>query len=137
MLAATAPAVKFPTFSTPEQTGCSIATDQALAIFWTLVERLHAAADEHPPIHHVEEALFRELLKLGRSLLQAFLALSGDGDVGPSLTALGAGPSESPPVLPRLDTPRTRPYLSIFGDIPIARVCYGQDRVEAAPLDAR
>ncbi len=137
MLAATAPAVKFPTFSTPEQAGCSIATDQALSIFWTLVERLHAAADEQQPIHHVEEALFRQLLKMGRSLLQAFLALSGDGDVGPSLTVLGEGRSESPQDLPRLDAPRTRAYLSIFGEIPIARVCYAEGRVEAAPLDAR
>jgi hypothetical protein len=137
MLAATAPAVKFPTFTTPEQTGCAIATDEAHSIFWTLVERLRAAAEEHQPIHRVEETLFGELLKMGRSLLQAFLALSGDGDVGPNLAVAGEGPSESPQVLPRLDTPRTRPYLSIFGEVPIARVCYGQGRVEAAPLDAQ
>jgi hypothetical protein len=137
MLAVTASAVKFPTFPTPEQAGCASAVDQSLAVFWTLVERLHAAADQHQPIHQVEETVFRELLVMGRSLLQAFLALSGDGDVGPTLDVFGEGPSESPRVLPRLDEPRTRPYLSIFGAIPVTRVCYGQDRGEAAPLDAQ
>ena len=39
--------------------------------------------------------------------------------------------------MPRLDGSRSRPYLSIFGAISISRVCYGPDRVEAAPLDAR
>ena len=33
--------------------------------------------------------------------------------------------------------PRPRPYLSIFGEVAIARICYGHDRLEAAPLDAR
>ena len=35
------------------------------------------------------------------------------------------------------DTPYGRPYLSIFGEVTIERTCYGQDRVEAAPLDAQ
>jgi hypothetical protein len=133
MLAATAPAVKFPTSDTPEQK----AVGQALNIFWTLVERLHAAADQQQPIHHVEETIFRDLLAMGRSMLQAFLALSGDGDAGPTLPVPGDGPSVPPQVLTRLDALRSRPYLSIFGEITIARVCYGHDRVEAAPLDAQ
>src|SRR5207253_1233851 len=53
------------------------------------------------------------------------------------LTVPGAGPSDPPRILPRLDDPRTRPYLSIFGDVPVTRTCYGAGRVEAAPLDAR
>jgi hypothetical protein len=74
---------------------------------------------------------------MGGALLQAFLAASGDGDVGPTLSLLGAGPSEPPQVLPRIEDPRSRPYLSIFGEIAIERICYGHDRVEAAPLDAQ
>jgi hypothetical protein len=133
MLAAVAPTVKFPAPPTPEQA----AVDQALGLFWQLVARLHAAAERRQPIHEVEEAIFRDLLAMGRPLLQAFLDSSGDGDVGPILTVPGAPPSDSPQNLPRLDHPRSRPYLSIFGVIKIARVCYGQGRVEVAPLDAR
>ena len=67
----------------------------------------------------------------------SFLAASGDGDVGPTLTIPGEGPEEPPQVLPRLDEPRSRPYLSIFGEVTIERVGYGNDRLDAAPLDAR
>jgi hypothetical protein len=133
MLAAFTPTVKFSASPTPEQA----AVDHALNLFWTLVERLKSAADQQLPIHHVEEALFRQLLLMGHSLLAAFVAASGDGDVGPTLTLPGGRPSDSPQVLPKLDELRSRPYLSIFGEIPITRACYGQGRVEAAPLDAR
>ena len=136
MFAATAIPVKFDATSTPEQRACARATDRALTLFWTLVERLQAAAEQRQPIHQVEETIFRQLLAMGLSLLQAFVALSGDGDVGPTLTVPGDPPGDPPRVLPRLDTLRSRPYLSIFGEITIARVCYGDDRVDAAPLDA-
>jgi hypothetical protein len=133
MLAAVASTVKFPASRSPEQA----ALDQSLSVFWTLVERLHAAADQHQPIHRVEEAIFRDLLVMGRSLLQAFLASSGDGDLGSALTVPSDHPSQPPRVLPRLDRIRPRPYLSIFGEISITRVCYGEGRIEAAPLDAQ
>ena len=133
MLAAFNPAVKSPASPTPEQA----AIDQALKQFWSLVERLKSAAGQQQPIHHVEETIFRQLLVMGHSLLQAFLASSGQGDVGPTLTLPGDRPSDPPQVLPRLDEPRSRPYLSIFGAIPITRACYGHGRVEAASLDAR
>jgi hypothetical protein len=133
MLAAFTPPVKSPASPTPEQA----AIDQALNLFWTLVERLRSAADQQRPIHHVEETIFRQLLVMGRSFLQAFVASSGNGDVGPTLSLLGDPPSDPPRVLSRLDQRRSRPYLSIFGEIPVTRTCYGHDRVEAAPLDAR
>ncbi len=133
MLAAVAPTVKFPATPTPEQAS----VDQAVSIFWTIVERLHAATERQQPIHQVEEMIFRQLLVMGRSLLQAFLASSGDGDVGPILTLAGEGPDDLPRAWPRLDQPRRRPYLSIFGGIEITRAGYGQDRLEAAPLDAQ
>lgn len=133
MLAAAMPAVKSPATFTPEQA----AVDHALNSFWTLVERIKHDAAGRQPIHHVEETLFRQLLVMGHSLLQAFLAASGDGDVGPTLSLDGQSPSQTPRVLPRLDEHRSRPYLSIFGPTQITRACYGQGRVEAAPLDAR
>ena len=73
--------------------------------------------------------------RLGRWLLESFLDLAGHGDVGPTLTISGdSGPDRE---LPRLDQPHKRPYLSIFGEIDIERICYGHGRVEAAPLDAQ
>lgn len=137
MLAAAAPAVKLRDLVTPEQRGCSMAIDRALNTFWNLVEQLHAAADDRQPIHKVEEVIFRQLLVIGQDLLRAFLDRAGDGDAGPTLTVPGDTASEPPQVLPRLDTPRSRPYLSIFGEMAIKRVGYGHDRLEAAPLDAR
>jgi hypothetical protein len=133
MLAAFNPAVKSPALPTPEQAG----VDHALNLFWTTVERLKSAADQQLPIHHVEETLFRQLLLMGHSLLGAFVASSGPGDVGPTLTLPGERPSDPPRVWPKLDEMRSRPYLSIFGEITITRACYGPGRVEAAPLDAR
>jgi hypothetical protein len=53
------------------------------------------------------------------------------------LTIPGETPSEPTPTPPRLDSPRSRPYLSIFGEVAIERTCYGHDHLEAAPLDAR
>jgi hypothetical protein len=137
MLTATAPAVKLPTCPTPEQAACAKAVDRSLNTFSSLVERLHCAADQQQPIHQVEEAIFRDLLAMGHELLQAFLGLSGDGDAGPTLSALGDGPDDPPQALPRLDQPRRRSYLSIFGEVEVERVGYGHDRLEAAPLDAR
>src|SRR5947209_9500988 len=95
------------------------------------------AADQQHPIHQVEETLFRELLVIGRCLLQAFLDMSGTGDVGPTLTRAGESPSDPDQELPRLDPRHKRPYLSVFGAMPIERTCYGRDRIEAVPLDAR
>src|SRR3954470_23947422 len=89
MFAATSPSVKFDAPSTPEQRAAAMAIDASLALFWALVERLHAAADQRQPIHQVEETVFRQLLAMGLSLLQAFLATSGDGDAGPTLTLPG------------------------------------------------
>src|SRR5512135_1045907 len=137
MLAAAAPAVKLRDLVTPEQRGCSMAIDRAHNTFWNLVEQLHAVADDRQPIHKVEEVIFRQLLVIGQDLLRAFLDRAGDGDAGSALTIPGDTASEPPQVLPRLDTPRSRPYLSIFGEMAIKRVGYGHNRLEAAPLDAR
>ena len=129
MLAAAARTVKLAADTTPEQQGCSLAIDQALSLFWTSVGRLQEAADQERPIHQVEEVIFRDLLAIGRSLLRAFLASSGTGDVGPTLTLPGGGPDEPPQVLPRLDTPRSRPYLSIFGEVTNAQGREVVDRI--------
>lgn len=137
MLATGAPLVKLAPDTTPEQQSCARDIDQALTTFWTLVERTRDAAEREQPIHQVEEVIFRDVLKIGLAMLRAFLALSGDGDVGSTLTVPGDGPGEPPQALPRLEAPRSRPYLSVFGEVTIERVGYGHDRLEVAPLDAR
>ncbi len=130
-------AVKFPAHSTPEQRACQKHIDQGLQTFWSLVEHLQHAAQEHQAIDRVEEMIFRHLLVLGRWMLGTFLDLAGAGDVGPTVTVSGDSGSDADQELPRLDQSRKRPYLSIFGPIDIERICYGHGRVEAAPLDAQ
>src|SRR5436305_2501116 len=137
MLTPTAAAVKFDLPLTPEQQACATKIDQGLKTFWNVVERMRHAAERQQPIPQAEEILSRDHLVIGRWLLQAFLDMVGTGDVGPILTVAGDSPSDPDQELPRLDQPRKRPYLSIFGEIDIARTCYGHDRVEAAPLDAQ
>ncbi len=137
MLTTTAAAVKFALPSTPEQTACATKIDEGLQTFWNVVEHLQHAADRQQPIHEVEETLFRHLLVMGHWLLEAFLDMAGTGDVGPILTVASDSPANPDQELPRWDQPHTRPYLSIFGEVAMERTCYGQDRVEAAPLDAQ
>src|SRR4051794_17969655 len=102
MLTGAAPLVKFAPDTTPEQQSCASDIDQALGIFWALVERIQDAADQERPIHQVEEIIFRDILALGLALLRSFLAASGDGDVGATLTIPGETPDVPPHVLPRL-----------------------------------
>ena len=70
MLTGAAPLVKLVPGTTPEQQSCARDVDQALTLFWTLVERLQDAADDQKPIHHVEEMIFRDVLKIGHALLR-------------------------------------------------------------------
>jgi hypothetical protein len=137
MLAPAAATVKFDLPSTPELAACATKIDEGLQTFWNLVEHLQHAAERQQPIHQVEETIFRKLLVIGHWLLQGFLDMAGTGDVGPTLTVAGDSPSDPDRELPRLDPPHRRPYLSIFGEVTIERTCYGQGRVEAAPLDAQ
>lgn len=67
----------------------------------------------------MERELFRQLLGLGHSLLSAFVAQQGDGDLGPQ--------AETPDgrVVRRLPEAHDRRYVSIFGEMTIARVAHG------------
>ena len=137
MLTRPVAAVKFDLSSTPEQAACAMKIDEGLKTFWNVVEHMQHAANRRQPIHQVEETIFRDLLVIGNWLLQAFLDMAGTGDVGPTLKVASDSPSDPDQNLPRLEQPHRRPYLSIFGEVTIERTCYGQDRVEAAPLDAQ
>ena len=124
MLAPSIAAVKFDLPSTPEQRACSQNIDEGLNTFWALVQAApESAADQRQPIHEVEETAFRQLLIVGRWLLQAFLDMAGSGDVGPTMVVAGDSPDDPDRELPRLEQTHTRPYLSIFGEINID-TCY-------------
>ena len=115
--------VKFDLPSTPEQAACAMKIDEGLKTFWNLVEHMQHAADRRQPIHQVEETIFRNLLVIGNWLLQAFLDMSGTGDVGPTLTVASDSPSDPDQQLPRLEQPHQRRYLSSFGEVAMERTC--------------
>ena len=95
-----------------------------------LVER---AVERGERIDEVERELFAQLLTVGRTCLEAFVAAQGDGDVGQEVQRDGR-------CLRRLEDRHPRRYLSIFGELRIERFVYavraGQ-KVEHAPLDQR
>jgi hypothetical protein len=80
----------------------------------------------------VERGVFKMLLELGKSFMEAFFELSGDGDVGETCELNGK-------VLKRLEKLRVRPYHSIFGVISVSRRAYAiREKQKAhAPLDGR
>jgi hypothetical protein len=91
------------------------------------------ASSQTERIDQVERELFSQLLLLGRTLLQGFVAAQGKGDAGPTLEHEGRTLRRSAEVHPRR-------YLSIFGELSIERWVYGErerQKCEAAPLDAR
>ncbi|MGB6969852.1 MAG: ISKra4 family transposase [Methyloceanibacter sp.] len=101
---------------------------QAMEVF------VEQAADDEQRIDQVERELFNRLLAIGRTLLEAFVAVQGDGDAGSKL------PTPDGRTLRRLKRKHTRRYLSIFGEILLRRWVYAKrekQRIERAPLDER
>jgi hypothetical protein len=90
------------------------------------------ASGQQERIDKVERSLFAQLLALGRTLLEGFVAAQGDGDVGPTLDHDECTRKRSADVQPRR-------YLSIFGELRIERFVYAERPKQAAvaPLDAR
>src|SRR5215217_761731 len=114
---------------TPEQ-----AALKAQEQFDALGDFVQRAARDGQRIDTVERELFRQLLGLGHSLLSSFVAQQADGDLGPQ-----AETSEGQ-LARRLPERHERRYVSIFGELTIARVAYGSregQRIERTPLDER
>jgi hypothetical protein len=114
---------------TPEQ-----AALKAQHQFDALRAFVHQAARDGQRIDTVERELFRQLLGLGHTLLSAFVAAAGDGDLGPE--------AETPEgrTVRRLPERHDRRYVSIFGELTVGRVVYGTregQRIERVPLDER
>ena len=92
------------------------------------------ALGEGMSIHETEEAIFRQVLELGRRALGWFIEGSGDGNLGPVLE-LPSGEK-----VQRLPIVRSRPYMSVFGEFEITRFVYGTregQKIEHVPLDSR
>jgi hypothetical protein len=114
---------------TPEQ-----AALKAQQQFDAVRDFVQQAARDGQRIDAVEREVFRQLLGLGHTLLSAFVAAQGDGDLGPE--------AETPEgcTVRRLPERHDRRYVSIFGELTIARVAYGTregQKIERVPLDER
>jgi hypothetical protein len=102
--------------------------------FDALRDFVQQAARDGQRIDAVERDVFRQLLGLGHSLLSAFVAAQGDGDLGPQ--------AETPEgrTVRRLPERHDRRYVSIFGGLTINRAVYGTregQKIEHVPLDQR
>jgi hypothetical protein len=114
---------------TPEQ-----AALKAQVQFDALRDFIQKAAREGQRIDAVERGLMRQLLALGHTLLTAFVAHQGDGDLGPEVETAGGRTAR------RLPERHDRRYVSIFGELAIDRFVYGTregQRIERVPLDER
>jgi hypothetical protein len=101
--------------------------------FETLCDWIRNAGEERLRIDQVERGLFARLLMLGLTLLKAFVAGFGRGDVGRAIEQAGR-------TLSRSAEPHRRRYVSIFGELSIERFVYAKrekQKIEHVPLDAR
>lgn len=108
---------------------------KAQVLFQGLQEVVEAALKNEQRIDLVERDLMRHLLQIGLAFVQAFVAGSGDGDVGATATPPGAAEPKC-----RLPEQHQRRYVSIFGELPIRRWVYGTregQKIEYLPLDER
>jgi hypothetical protein len=100
--------------------------------FDALRDFVRQAAHEKQRIDTVERGLMRQLLALGHTLLSAFVAQQGDGDLGPEAETAGGQTAR------RLPERHDRRYVSTFGELAIDRIAYGTregQRIERVPLD--
>jgi hypothetical protein len=123
-------------FSPTKGTAMIMSQEQALLKAQTQLDQLiasvHSAVEQSRRIDQVERDLIAQLLDLGLTLLNLFVARHGDGNLGPT-----AETSEGR-TLRRLAQTHGRRYVAIFGELTIPRVVYGTregQKIELAPLD--
>lgn len=95
---------------------------------------VRTAARNGQAIHEVEQSLWQQVRQLGHALLEQFLRLHGDGDLGATVT-LPTGET-----CQRLEERHERRYVSIFGEFRLQRVVYGSregQKLDFVPLDHR
>jgi hypothetical protein len=123
-------------FSPTKGTAMILSQEQALlkaqAQLDELIESVHSAVEESRRIDQVERDLMAQLLDLGLTLLNLFVAHHGDGDLG------AAAETVEGRTVQRLPRTHDRRYVAIFGELAIPRVVYGTregQKIELAPLD--
>ena len=97
-----------------------------------LIASVDRAVEQASRIDQVERDLIAQLLDLGLTLLNLFVAQHGDGDLG------AATQTDEGRTLRRLAQTHERRYVAIFGELTIPRVVYGTregQKIELAPLD--
>jgi len=102
--------------------------------FDVLKNRVLDAASEGEAIHVLERELWNSLLGIGRLLLMSFVDQHGKGDVGETVTLPDGRTAD------RLEEPKRRRYISVFGAIDFWRFVYGsreKQKHESVPLDAQ
>jgi hypothetical protein len=123
-------------FSPTKGTTMIISKEQALlkaqAQLDQLIQSVQAAGDQSHRIDQLERDLIAQLLDLGLTLLNLFVAQHGDGDLGATTQ------TEEGRTLRRLAQTHERRYVAIFGELAIPRLVYGTregQKIELAPLD--
>ena len=99
-----------------------------------LIKMVEAGVRSGAAAHTMERTLFEQVLQLGHVLLGLYFELQGNGDLGATL------PTAEGREVRRLEEPRTRGYLSVFGEHELTRYVYGSregQRIEYIPLDDR
>lgn len=97
-----------------------------------LIESVHSAVEQSHRVDQVERELMAQLLDLGLTLLNLFVAQHGDGDLGATAETVEGR------IVQRLPLMHDRRYVGIFGELTIPRVVYGTregQKIELAPLD--
>lgn len=109
-------------------------SDELVQAAEQLNDFIHQAAADGLAAHEMEKGIWKIALCIGRLAFQRFLDVSGSGDLGESVE-LPDGKRVN-----RLREPRTRDYMSVFGEFQIHRYVYGSregQKIDFVPLDTR
>ncbi len=99
-----------------------------------LDEFVAEAAREGLPLYQVERTILDHVLQMGKTAVDSFLELQGDGDLGETVTTEGGV------TLFRSDEPVERPLQTVFGRHMFEQFVYSRGpkrKIELRPLDAR
>ena len=108
---------------------CEQLLDKVQRLVIDLVESVEACAENGERIDRVERFAFDQLLGIGLAVIEGYVELAGDGDVGETLESNGE-------VLQRIEM-KERVYRSIFGVLKIDRMVYAQRKGQKtfSPVD--
>lgn len=107
--------------------------DKAKRLFSALMKSIEKANGKGERVDGVERDALEQLLKIGRELLVEYINAAGDGDQGELIDHEGQK-------LTRLNDPKKRTYVSVFGRIQFERYVYGsreKQKIEWVPVDAQ